>query len=69
MPLLAPNIHPTIVQPFVGGLYHLGDKLFAQGFSALAVPTDSRDVLLLFNDAALGYSLYQHGQRGSVSPR
>jgi hypothetical protein len=64
------TIHDVLLQPFVGGLWTSGNWFF-QGFSSLVVPTDSRDVTLLFNDVALGYAFY-HGGRDcwirSVAP-
>ena len=45
-------------QPFLGYLFRKGDW-FVQGFSAIDVPTDSRDVTLWYNDVALGYYLYR----------
>jgi hypothetical protein len=64
--LLIPGgeLHPTLLQPFVGYLWSPG-RLYLEGFTSLAVPTDSRDVTLLFNDVALGYVLYR-GPAGQV---
>ncbi len=53
-----PNIHPTVIQPFVGGIRTLGNA-YVLGFSSIAVPTDSRDTTFLFNDLQVGYQLYQ----------
>lgn len=50
--------HSTILQPFIGFLWNRGD-FFLQGFSALDIPTDRRDVTLLYNDIALGYFVYR----------
>jgi hypothetical protein len=52
------NIHPAIVQPFVG--YQLGMESFlVYGFASVAVPTNDHDVTLLFNDIGLGYRLWE----------
>jgi len=59
VPSLTPDIHPTILQPYGAVLYNFSDRFFYQGFLALAVPTDSRDVTLLFNDLSIGYTLYR----------
>jgi len=69
IPTTAGNIHPTLLQPFVGYFFH-ADNLFLQGFTSLVVPTDSRDVTLLFNDIGVGYWLYQAqgGLLTSVAP-
>jgi hypothetical protein len=58
IPTVTGNLHPTILQPFVGGIYNLG-HLYVHGFTSLAVPTDSQDVTLLFNDLGVGYSVYR----------
>jgi hypothetical protein len=48
----------TTFQPFVGGLWHFGDW-YAQGFSAIDVPTDVRQPTLWYNDIGIGYFLFQ----------
>lgn len=53
----ASAIHPVLFQPFAGGVWHY-ERLYAQGFSSLVVPTDARDAVLWFNNLALGYQLY-----------
>jgi hypothetical protein len=58
IPTLAGELHPTILQPFVGYLWSPG-RFYVEGFSSIAVPTDSRDVTLLFNDIGIGYALYR----------
>ena len=52
------TIHSTVFQPFLG-FYHNFDAFYVEGFSSVAVPTDMRDVALMFNSLALGYRLYQ----------
>jgi hypothetical protein len=51
------NIHPTLLQPFVGVIWGM-DNFYVQGFSSVCVPTDSRDVTLFLNDVAVSYRLY-----------
>jgi hypothetical protein len=46
--------HSTSFQPFMGYLAR-GDNWYLQGFLALDVPTDARDVTVLFNAIGLGY--------------
>lgn len=55
------DIKSVVFQPFMGYLYNMmeGD-LYVQGFSAVAVPTDIRDITIMFNSAALGYWLYRN---------
>ncbi len=50
--------HSTILQPFIGALWNSGDW-YIQGFSAIDVPTDSRDVTLWYNDICVGYFVYR----------
>jgi hypothetical protein len=57
-----PDIHPTLLQPFLGAIYNMG-SFYAQGFSSVLVPTDSRDVTFLFNDIGFGYFLYKAERR------
>jgi len=51
------DVNSVVFQPFAGFIYHFNRDLFVQGFSSLAVPTDERDVTLLFNSLAAGYYL------------
>jgi hypothetical protein len=50
------DIHPTLLQPYVGYIVNFGN-LYVHGFTSLVVPTDSRDITLLFNDIGVGYWL------------
>ncbi len=45
----------TILQPFIGGILNATDRLYVHGFSAIAVPTDSKDATVMWNDIGLGY--------------
>jgi hypothetical protein len=49
-----PITRDTILQPFVGYIW-TADHWFVHGFSGIEVPTDSRDVTLLFNSVGVGY--------------
>lgn len=51
------------LQPYLGYILRRGD-LYLQGFTAVDVATDSRDVTMWYNDLALGYFLYR-----SADPR
>ena len=51
------RIGGTLVQPYLGYIYR-NEDWYAQGFSSITVPTDSRDVTLLANDLQLGYIAY-----------
>jgi hypothetical protein len=59
------TFHDTILQPYVGYIYNM-DSWFVHGFSSIAVPTDSNDVTLLFNDIGIGYYLYRDRSCGSM---
>jgi hypothetical protein len=60
VPFGALNINPWILQPYGGFIYNFSDRFYTQGFTSIAVPTDSRDVTLWFNDLAVGYFLYRN---------
>jgi len=48
----------TQIQPFIGYIF-ARDRFYVQGFSAIDVPTQSRDVTLLFTDVSVGYYVYR----------
>jgi hypothetical protein len=52
------NLQDTLIQPFAGYLWNF-DQFYIQGFHSVAVPTDARDVTLLFNDLGVNYWLYR----------
>ncbi len=60
------DIRSFRIQPWVGGVVSAGD-LFAVGFLSVAVPTDSRDVTLLFTDIQVGYMLYNNPFGGLIT--
>ena len=60
------SLHPVILQPFLGGLLNQ-DRFYIQGFASVAVPTDARDAVLLFNDVGIGYRLYQNRDSAVLS--
>jgi hypothetical protein len=66
------TLNSTVFQPFVGYIWNI-DDFYIDGFSSLAVPTDFRDVTLLFNSVAVGYCLYRdcsgNGLVRAVSPQ
>lgn len=64
-----PDIHPTLFQPWIGGIYNLGN-LYVHGFTSVVIPTDERDVTILFNDIGVGYFVYrdQCGMIRSIVP-
>jgi hypothetical protein len=60
------NIHPAVYQPFMGYRWTV-DRLYVQGFTSLAIPADSRVVMPLFNDVAVGYWLYRGTSTSTIS--
>jgi hypothetical protein len=52
------RINPTYLQPFVGFIGH-AERLFAQGFSSIIVPTDSREATLGTASLGVGYRVYE----------
>ncbi len=56
---LSNNIHSTSLQPYVGYIW-VADNLYVQGFSSIDVPTESRDVTILYNDIGIGYYIYRN---------
>ena len=59
-PTLRTVIQDVLLQPYIGFLRHLTDRLYFHSFSAIAVPTDSRDVVWMMNSAGLGWYLYRN---------
>jgi hypothetical protein len=57
----------TTIQPFVGYYVNLTDRLFFQGFSALDAPVNYSDVMLAYNDLALGYYLLRDRDSESIT--
>src|SRR5207245_7209043 len=53
------SFHETTLQPFVGYRYNWSD-FYVHGFTSIDVPTDSRDVTMLYNDIGIGYYLYRN---------
>jgi len=58
------TVHDWLLQPWTGFFLSL-DRWYLEGFSSIAVPTDSRDVTIWFNDLSVGYRLYR-GSSGSL---
>lgn len=52
------SLRNTNIQPFIGYFARRGD-FYIHGFEGIAVPTDSRDVLMLYNDIGIGYFVYR----------
>ncbi|MFL5340611.1 MAG: hypothetical protein ACJ8F7_10715 [Gemmataceae bacterium] len=54
------RFHPVIFQPFAGFIRSFNERLYVHGFTAVAVPTDARDVTIMWNDLGVGYRLYRN---------
>ena len=52
------NFHSVLLQPWVGYIYNV-DRFFLQAFHSVVIPTDQRDVTLLFNDVGIGFWAYR----------
>jgi hypothetical protein len=65
LPAGEPDIHSTLIQPYVGAIYNMGN-FYVQGFSSIFIPTDERDVTFMSNDIGLGYRLYQSNCRDQL---
>ena len=55
------TIHSTLIQPWVGYIWN-ADQFYIHAFHSLVVPSDARDVMLLFNDIGLNYWAYRGGR-------
>lgn len=53
------TLHSTYFQPWGGYIYNFGRMFYLQGFHSVVVPTDRRDLTLLFNDLGLNFWLYR----------
>jgi hypothetical protein len=53
---VAGSIHPVLLQPWIGYIWNM-DRFFLQAFHSIVIPTDSRDVTLLFNDVSVNWWL------------
>ena len=56
----------VLIQPFVGGRYG-ADRFISQAFLSVSIPTDPRDVVLLFNDYSFNYIAYRGNQSDFIS--
>ena len=61
---LAGGFRDVQFQKYVGYIWNRG-RFYAHGFEAIDVPTDSRDVTMLYNDFGVGYYLYQSADPGA----
>jgi hypothetical protein len=50
--------HSTLFQPWAG-FVHIFDRAYAQGITAIIIPTDQRDTTLWANSLGVGYWLYR----------
>jgi hypothetical protein len=59
IPTIDGTLHSTYLQPWFGYIWN-ADAFFIHAFHSVVVPTDSRDVTLLFNDVGFNYWLYKN---------
>lgn len=55
------SIHSTFLQPWFGYIWNL-DRFYVHAFHSAILPSDSRDLTMLFNDVGVGYWLYRGGE-------
>jgi hypothetical protein len=60
------GFHETSLQPFCGWIW-AKERFYLQGFTAVDAPTDLNDVVVLSNDLAAGYFVYNHHDGEGVS--
>jgi hypothetical protein len=51
-------LHTTTLQPYLGYIWNIRE-FYLHGFSSIDVPTDGRDVTILYDDVGVGYHLYR----------
>jgi hypothetical protein len=54
------TFYDVLLQPFVGWVRNVGEKFYLHGFHSIVVPTDARDVTVMFNDLAVGCWAYRN---------
>jgi len=59
-PTMDGSIHSTLLQPWFGYIRN-AERFFVHGIHCIVVPSDSRDVTMLFNDVGVSYWLYRGG--------
>lgn len=52
------NSDAVFIQPFLGGIYDLG-AFYIQGFSSIAIPTETQQTVFMFNSFGFNYRLYR----------
>lgn len=60
------DIHSTLLQPYIGYLLN-GGPFYVHGFMSVAIPTDTDDVTVMFNDIGLGYYLMGYDPMSLIS--
>jgi hypothetical protein len=56
------DVHDTVLLPYGAFIYNPASRLYVQGFSSIAVPTDARDITIWFNDISTGFWAYRTNQ-------
>ena len=59
IPTVAGDLHPTLIQPFLGYEVPFADRAVVPGFASILVPTGTRDTTLWAYTVSLGYWLYR----------
>jgi hypothetical protein len=66
IPTVDGTIRSVLLQPWVGAIRPVTDRLGTQGFFSVVVPTDDRDVTFLSSDVGLYYFLYRAAGPGAL---
>src|SRR5262249_4864713 len=53
-------IQDVLLQPYIGFLRHLTDRMYYHTFSSIAIPTDARDVVWMMHSCGFGWYLYNN---------
>jgi hypothetical protein len=62
------SVNPVFFEPWVGFLVNRAD-FFIQGFFEIAVPTDSRSVIIANSDVGIGYWVYRNEKTDALLSR
>ncbi|HLZ08972.1 MAG TPA: hypothetical protein VKT80_10320, partial [Chloroflexota bacterium] len=54
------RLQDVLLQPYVGFWRRFTERAYFHSFNSIAIPTDSRDVVFMFNDIGFGYWLYRN---------
>lgn len=63
------RLSDVLLQPFLAGAWNPTSRFFMHGFSSIAVPTDTRDSVRMWNDIGIGGWVYRgEGRIRGIAP-